>query len=158
MRRLRRLAHLVLFCPFSKGLQVGAPPPRPRPAPAPVPAPPAVGPGPRRGRAASSLGPGAGSGLEADERCGAWPPGRLGAGRALGTGVRTVHAVSGAAGPRGCCRVAPLPLGLKEAPPCRGLDLLPQAQKPHQVRSASLDLKDQVCFSVMENLGHTEPP
>lgn len=24
MRRLRRLAHLVLFCPFSKGLQVGA--------------------------------------------------------------------------------------------------------------------------------------
>lgn len=27
MRRLRRLAHLVLFCPFSKGLQVGARPP-----------------------------------------------------------------------------------------------------------------------------------
>lgn len=26
MRRLRRLAHLVLFCPFSKGLQVGVRP------------------------------------------------------------------------------------------------------------------------------------
>lgn len=37
MRRLRRLAHLVLFCPFSKGLQVGKrPAPRiPHPAPPP---------------------------------------------------------------------------------------------------------------------------
>lgn len=37
MRRLRRLAHLVLFCPFSKGLQVGAPRPGRLPAPSPLP-------------------------------------------------------------------------------------------------------------------------
>lgn len=77
-------------------------------------------------------------------------PGGPGAGGARGGGCRSGERM---------LRGWPQCLGGCRRPPLRrGPELLPQAPKPHQVRPAFLYLGDQVCLSVMENLGPVEAP
>ncbi|KAK2120724.1 hypothetical protein P7K49_002110 [Saguinus oedipus] len=142
MRRLRRLAHLVLFCPFSKGLQVSAARAR-RPRP-PLRREAEVQP---RGWAERGAGPRVRTRAVHEPEWAVGRGGGLGKARTLGVGRWRRREGPGAGmlrpgGPRPDLQAVPAP----------------RPRNRTKVLSPFLHLKNKVCYSAVENLGHTEPP